>query len=78
MPCYPLDNDTGQVGWVCTGGSDVLRREDGGVRWCFGCRKHLRHTNVLIGERGPSYWEPRWVSLCWGCQEDRTEFPTTW
>ena len=51
-----------------------LRREPGGDRWCFGCRKRLPHDDVLYGERTPSYYEPWWARECSRCGKDRTAF----
>ena len=53
----------------------VLREEDAGVRWCFGCRAHLSHTDRLKADAEPSYYGPWWVRECSGCGEDRTVFP---
>lgn len=60
----------------------VLRELDAGVRWCFGCRAHLPHTDQLLGDafdpNDPEtypYYDPVWVRRCSRCQHDRTAFP---
>lgn len=30
-----------------------LARRDAGIRWCYGCRKRLPHTDVLMGYPPP-------------------------
>lgn len=72
---------------VLAGPSVELLREDAGVRWCFGCRAHLPHADVLLhdhhvpmleGEE-PSWYEPVRVRRCSRCGKDRTAFPgTSW
>jgi hypothetical protein len=53
-----------------------VRREDAGVKFCFRCRKHLPHTDVLKAPDDPrSYYDPRWDYECSGCGEDHTAFP---
>lgn len=61
------------------GPSHEYRREDAGIRWCFGCRAHLPHTDVLLGDPPEvlSYYDPVWVRRCSRCGKDRTDFPGT-
>ena len=50
---------------VCRGASDVLHAQfEGRVRWCFGCRRHVRYNLVLTGTREPSWYEPSWSASC--------------
>lgn len=60
---------------VTPGPSVELRREVAGVKWCFACRKRLRHVAVALADAEPSYYEPIWVVRCAGCGEDHTHFP---
>lgn len=60
---------------IIPGPTKVLKQEAAGERWCFGCRKRLAHTWVLLGDEGISYYDPVWVCRCSGCGEDRTRFP---
>jgi len=41
----------------------------------IGCRKHLLHTDILLGDSEPSYYDPVWVRCCSRCGQDRTAFP---
>lgn len=45
------------------------------VRWCFRCRKRLRHERVVLEDPFPSYYEPLLVLACEGCGGDYTTFP---
>jgi hypothetical protein len=50
-------------------------------RWCFGCRKHLPHSlvllgDVLLGDEEPGWYDPVAVVRCSGCGQDRTRFPS--
>lgn len=52
--------------------------DDRPTRWCFSCRKHLRHTWALMDdppERQPSPYEPVPVLRCERCGRDHTDFP---
>ena len=65
---------------ICPGPPhEVWRKpDDRDTRWCFGCRKHLRHERVLYTdppERQPSPYEPILVLECTRCHRDRTVFP---
>lgn len=73
MPSDP--SETGQMLCFIPGPTKVLLRQDAGVYWCFGCRKHLRHEDVLLGDEEPSYYDPVWVRKCTSCGQDRTAFP---
>lgn len=63
---------------IVPGPSKVLREDDAGVRWCFGCRAHLPHTDRLLTDAEPSYYDPIWVRVCSRCGKDRTSFPSGW
>lgn len=47
------------------------------TRWCFGCRKHLPHEIVVIGDPPGviSYYEHIAIRQCTRCRHDRTTFP---
>jgi hypothetical protein len=60
---------------IIPGPTEELARQDAGVRWCFGCRKHLPHVDILRGDAEPSYYEPVWTRKCSRCGQDRTAFP---
>jgi hypothetical protein len=66
---------SGELLCIIPGPTKELAREADGVRWCFGCRKHLVHDWVLYGDEGPSYYDPEWICECSGCGKDRTDFP---
>jgi hypothetical protein len=68
---------SGEIVCIIPGPTEELARHDAGMRWCFGCREHLPHTDVLMGDREPSYYEPIWVRRCSRCGKDRTAFPGT-
>lgn len=55
-----------------------VKREDAGEKWCFGCRKRLRHDFVISAPAEPSYYGPSARHDCSGCRRDRTCFPGTW
>lgn len=57
------------------GPTKELSREPAGVLWCFDCRKHLPHDDVLTCDVEPSYYDPEWRRECSGCHRDRTYFP---
>lgn len=44
------------------------------TRWCFGCRKHLRHEWAMHGDPKPSYYDPLPSCRCSACGQDRTDF----
>lgn len=52
-----------------------VRRQSAGVRWCFGCRKRLEHTDILLDHVEPTHVGPWWRRECSGCGKDRTHFP---
>lgn len=60
---------------IIPGPSKVLAEHDDGVRWCFGCRRHLPHQRVVLGDEEPSYYDPVAVRQCSRCGRDRTSFP---
>ena len=63
---------------ITPGPTVEIKREVERVRWCFRCRRRLRHVAVLLDdppERQPSYYEPVWVLRCAGCGKDHTWFP---
>lgn len=67
---------SGKLLCIIPGPSVVLKTEDAGIRWCFGCRAYLPHTSVLLDDEvQPSYYDPIWVRRCSRCGEDRTAFP---
>jgi hypothetical protein len=46
------------------------------TRWCFKCRKHLKHEwfiHIPYGETG-QYYEPHVAIECEVCKTDSTEF----
>jgi len=50
-------------------------RLDAGVKWCFYCRKHLPHSDVMMVPDDPmSYYGPRWKYVCSKCGKDATRF----
>lgn len=65
----------GELLCIIPGPTEELRRESAGVRWCFGCRAHLEHEDVLLSDPLPTYYEPVWVRRCSRCHKDRTAFP---
>ena len=68
---------SGELLCIIPGPTKELARESAGVRWCFGCRKHLPHDDVCLADEGPSYYDPIWVRKCSRCGKDRTAFPGT-
>jgi hypothetical protein len=68
---------TGELLCIIPGPDTELARQEAGVRWCFGCRKHLPHVDILMGDSEPSYYEPVWTRRCSRCGNDRTHFPGT-
>ena len=77
MTCTHLSHAKGEPCVVICGprSVEVLREEDAGTRWCFGCRAHLPHTDRLKAEPFPSYYDPWWVRECSRCGRDLTAFP---
>lgn len=65
----------GELVCIIPGPTELLVTQDAGVRWCFGCRKHLPHTDELWGDPPGSYYEPVWLRRCSRCHQDRTCFP---
>lgn len=58
---------------VCSDGPHAeVRRDSVGVKWCFGCRKHLEHDFVVFAPVEPSYWGPWCRFDCSGCHRDMT------
>lgn len=51
------------------------KREHWETRWCFKCRRHLKHDAVLMQPTEPSYYGPHWKVECEGCGEDHVWFP---
>ena len=68
---------SGELLCIIPGPSHEYRRESDGVRWCFGCRKHLPHDLVVLGDPPGelSYYDPIVVRKCSRCGKDRTQFP---
>ena len=66
---------SGELLCIIPGPSKELRRDPAGALWCFGCRKHLPHDWVLLGDEFPSYYGPAWMRECSRCRHDRTAFP---
>lgn len=51
----------------------VIKREDKGVFWCFGCRARTRHELRWSTPTDPlSYYGPRCSLHCERCDQDRT------
>lgn len=71
---------SGELLCIIPGPDKVLKVEpdDRPTRWCFGCRAHLPHKWVLMGDSKPSYYDPVWILRCPQCNKDRTSFPTGW
>lgn len=67
---------TGEITCLVPGPRRVLVTRDAGLRWCFGCRQRLPHSDVLLADEDPESWyEPVWTRRCPRCGKDRTEFP---
>lgn len=60
---------------VSRGPSEILAvaDDDRPTRYCFGCRRHTRHTWRLAG--GQEFYDPVPLIACEKCGEDRTDFP---
>lgn len=62
-------------GHILHGPTVELRREEEEPRWCFGCRKRLPGTYILLdyAEDSPhyGYYEPVTVYRCYGCDQDQ-------
>ena len=43
--------------------------------WCFGCRKHLLHTRMILDPGPESYYDPSWTWKCERCKEENVLFP---
>lgn len=56
------------------GPNKLIHVEPAGVKWCFGCRKHLLHVLEVWVDDPPSYYEPTPVLCCSRCHRDRTWF----
>lgn len=67
----------GELLCIIPGPTKELARESAGDLWCFRCRRRLPHDHVLMGDEGPSYYDPVWIRKCSGCGEDHTAFPGT-
>jgi hypothetical protein len=69
---------TGQVLCIIPGPSKVLAEKPAHPcsRWCFGCRKHLPHSLVLLGDEEPGWYDPVAVLRCSRCGKDCTRFPS--
>jgi hypothetical protein len=67
---------SGELLCIIPGPSVVLKTKDAGIHWCFGCRAHLPHTDVLLDDAvQPSYYDPVWMRRCFRCGRDCTAFP---
>lgn len=44
-------------------------------RWCFKCRKRLKHFVVRLWPKEPSYYGPHTKMECEGCKEEHDQFP---
>ena len=66
---------SGRLLCIVPGPSVVLRSTAPTPRWCFGCRAHLPHVDVLLADPEPSYYDPVWERKCSRCGQDRTLFP---
>lgn len=60
---------------IIPGPTKVLATRDAGLRWCFGCRQRLPHTDTVLCDEEPSYYDPICVRRCSRCGKDRTSFP---
>lgn len=79
--------ESGAALCIIPGPKFELVRRSAGVRWCFACRAHLAHDDVLLddndpaevaaGRAEPSYYDLIWVRECSRCHKDRTDFPGT-
>lgn len=67
--------ESGELLCIIPGPTKVIAEEDGGERWCFGCRQRLPHTWVLLDYHHRSYYDPIWICRCSQCGDDRTAFP---
>jgi len=69
----------GTVLCIIPGPSHLYREHAAGDLWCFRCRRHLPHTDQLLGDPPDvlTYYEPQWVRRCSSCREDHTAFPGT-
>jgi hypothetical protein len=68
---------------VCGGPRCVTAQvaDDRLTRFCFRCRKHLRHYWEMVEdgpERQPSSYDPVPVLRCTGCGKDCADFPGTY
>lgn len=75
-------HESPQKPWIhiTPGPTFVLKSEYAGWKWCFQCRKRLKHTAELmadypLGSKEMSYYDPVWVLRCSGCGGDHTRFP---
>lgn len=48
------------------------------TRYCYACRKDLRHAWHFGFYDEPTYYEPPTELRCTGCGKDRTTFPGTY
>jgi hypothetical protein len=71
----PTTDAEGALLCIIPGPNVEIARQDAGVRWCFGCRKHLPHVDILFDYDEPSYYDPVWSRKCSRCHQDRTTFP---
>lgn len=56
---------------IIPGPTEVVGEERQEPIWCFGCRKRLPGTHVLLTDPFPSYYDPVWAYRCDGCRHDR-------
>jgi hypothetical protein len=72
MACIPLSDSLGKtVGFVCRG-PDPEPTKQVKVRFCFGCRRHLKHRRHVIPSSG--WYDPMDLWVCSTCGHDRTTF----
>lgn len=65
---------------IAYGPQEILKvKQERKRRWCFKCRKRLRHRWELLDYSKDSvhwgWYEPVWRLKCSGCNEDNTTFP---
>ena len=70
MPCVRYKN-----GFVCRPRKDAYKPQNKfSTKWCFDCRKRLKHQLIMIFEEG-GWYDPEFHWECLACKKDRTEFP---
>lgn len=53
----------------------VVDEPDGGVRWCFVCRKRIEFRFIVEAPKEPSYWPPCSSIQCVNSHIDGDLFP---